>query len=150
MATRRASCSCGQLTVEVEGDPMRVSICHCLACQRRTERVRGAVTLGPRAGPHRGRGDRVRTDLRRGRERSFFFCPRCGATVYYWIDAEHIALPVGAFADPNFPRRADRCGRSACTRGSACPRDRAHPLSSSATGRASSSQGGRAGAADSR
>jgi hypothetical protein len=38
-----------------------------------------------------------------GEERSFFFCPRCGATVYYWIDGEHIALPVGAFADPNFP-----------------------------------------------
>ena len=29
MPTRRASCSCGQLTVEVEGDPVRVSICHC-------------------------------------------------------------------------------------------------------------------------
>jgi hypothetical protein len=38
-----------------------------------------------------------------GDERSFFFCPRCGATVYFWIDDEHIALPVGAFADPNFP-----------------------------------------------
>lgn len=38
-----------------------------------------------------------------GEERSFFFCPRCGATVYYWIDGEHIALPVGAFADPSFP-----------------------------------------------
>jgi len=38
-----------------------------------------------------------------GEERSFFFCPRCGATVYFWIDPEHIAVPVGAFADPNFP-----------------------------------------------
>jgi hypothetical protein len=38
-----------------------------------------------------------------GEERSFFFCPRCGATVYYWIDSEHIAVPIGAFADPNFP-----------------------------------------------
>ena len=38
-----------------------------------------------------------------GEERSFFFCPRCGATVYYWTDPEHIAVPVGAFADPNFP-----------------------------------------------
>ena len=23
--------------------------------------------------------------------------------VYFWIDPEHIAVPVGAFADPNFP-----------------------------------------------
>ena len=29
--------------------------------------------------------------------------PRCGESVYYWIDPEHIAVPVGAFADPNFP-----------------------------------------------
>ena len=38
-----------------------------------------------------------------GEERSFFFCARCGATVYFWIDPERIAVPVGAFADPNFP-----------------------------------------------
>ncbi|MGH2892702.1 MAG: GFA family protein, partial [Solirubrobacteraceae bacterium] len=36
MATREAACSCGQLTVQVSGDPVRVSVCHCLACQRRT------------------------------------------------------------------------------------------------------------------
>ena len=33
---RRASCSCGQLQAVVTGDPVRVSICHSLACQRRT------------------------------------------------------------------------------------------------------------------
>jgi hypothetical protein len=36
MATRDAVCSCGQLRLTAEGDPIRVSICHCLACQRRT------------------------------------------------------------------------------------------------------------------
>jgi hypothetical protein len=33
---REASCSCGQLRLTVEGDPIRLSMCHCLACQRRT------------------------------------------------------------------------------------------------------------------
>ncbi|MGI8505433.1 MAG: GFA family protein [Solirubrobacteraceae bacterium] len=33
---RRASGSCGQLQAVVTGDPVRDSICHCLACQRRT------------------------------------------------------------------------------------------------------------------
>jgi len=104
MATRRASCSCGQLTVEVEGDPLRVSICHCLACQRRTGSVFGAQARWHR---EQARIEGDATEYVRisdeGDERSFFFCPRCGATVYYWIDPEHIALPVGAFADPNFP-----------------------------------------------
>ena len=36
MATREAACHCGQLRLEVAGDPFVVSICHCLACQRRT------------------------------------------------------------------------------------------------------------------
>ena len=33
------------------------------------------------------------------------FCPHCGSTVYYTIegDAESMAIPVGAFADPSFP-----------------------------------------------
>jgi hypothetical protein len=42
MNTRTASCSCGQLTVVTAGDPIRVSVCHCLACQRRTGSVFGA------------------------------------------------------------------------------------------------------------
>ena len=33
-AARTAACSCGQLRVEVSGDPLIVSLCHCLACQR--------------------------------------------------------------------------------------------------------------------
>src|SRR5436190_905946 len=36
MATREATCSCGQLRLQAEGDPFHVSICHCLSCQRRT------------------------------------------------------------------------------------------------------------------
>src|SRR6266481_661126 len=36
MTTRTASCSCGQLRAEVTGEPIRVSVCHCYACQRRT------------------------------------------------------------------------------------------------------------------
>jgi hypothetical protein len=40
-----------------------------------------------------------------GGEIRFGFCPRCGATVHYEIDdvEGHIAIPVGAFADPGFP-----------------------------------------------
>jgi hypothetical protein len=33
------------------------------------------------------------------------FCPQCGATVNYELDGnpEHVAVPVGAFAEPGFP-----------------------------------------------
>ena len=36
MTTRDASCSCGQLHLTCEGEPVRISVCHCLACQQRT------------------------------------------------------------------------------------------------------------------
>lgn len=39
MNTRRAACSCGQLQVTIEGDPSRIALCHCLACQRHTGAV---------------------------------------------------------------------------------------------------------------
>jgi hypothetical protein len=36
-------------------------------------------------------------------ERRFYFCPECGATVYYFTDAELVAIPVGVLAEPDFP-----------------------------------------------
>lgn len=47
MTERIASCSCGQLTARVTGEPVRVSICHCLACQRRTGSVFGVQARFP-------------------------------------------------------------------------------------------------------
>jgi len=39
MTTRHAACSCGQLHLAIEGEPSRIAMCHCLACQRRTGAV---------------------------------------------------------------------------------------------------------------
>ncbi len=109
MTHRTASCSCGQLTAQVEGDPVRVSVCHCLACQRRTGSVFGAQARFPRENVRiTGEGrEYVRIGDSGGRC-AFTFCPTCGATVYYVIAGreEHIAIPVGAFADPAFPAPA--------------------------------------------
>jgi hypothetical protein len=109
MATRDASCSCGQLRLAVEGEPIRVSVCHCLACQRRTGSAFGFQARYPR--------DRVRIDgdaheyvrvSDEGEPRTYSFCPQCGSTVYYVADSapDVVAVPVGAFADPAFPEPA--------------------------------------------
>ena len=42
MTERHAACSCGKLAVSVRGEPVRISVCHCLACQRRTGSAFGA------------------------------------------------------------------------------------------------------------
>jgi len=36
MTDHHASCSCRQLRLVAHGEPVRVSMCHCYACQRRT------------------------------------------------------------------------------------------------------------------
>lgn len=106
MTARTASCSCGQLTATTREEPIRVSICHCLACQRRTGSVfgaqarfrRDAVTIEGEARQYVRIGDE-------GSKVVFNFCPCCGATVYYGIEGndDRIAIPVGAFAEPGFP-----------------------------------------------
>jgi hypothetical protein len=106
MTQRIACCSCGQLQARVTADPIRVSVCHCLACQRRTGSVFGAqarfqreaVTLSGNSKEFIRVGDE-------GTRIAFHFCPDCGATVYYLPAGleEFIAIPVGAFADPSFP-----------------------------------------------
>lgn len=106
MTTRNAACSCGQLTLTAEGDPVRVSICHCLACQRRTGSVFGAQARFPRERVEvTGRATKYARVGDSGSRATFSFCPACGATVFYEIDdmPEVIAVPVGVFADPDFP-----------------------------------------------
>src|SRR5262249_35594225 len=106
MASRDASCNCGQLRLAAEGDPIRVSVCHCLACQRRTGSAFGFQARFPRdrvsiAGDA---NEYVRISAE-GEPRTYSFCPQCGSTVYYVLESapDVVAVPVGAFADPSFP-----------------------------------------------
>lgn len=106
MDGREAACSCGQLRLQAAGDPVRISVCHCLACQRRTGSAFAVQARFPAECVHISGQAReyVRTSDA-GEERVFSFCPECGGTVFYTTaDAPHlVAVPVGAFADPAFP-----------------------------------------------
>jgi hypothetical protein len=107
MATREASCSCGRLRLTAEGEPVRISICHCYACQQRTGSAFGMQARFPADRVRiEGRGtvyERVSDD---GEGRTFHFCPECGGTVYYTTADRPglIAVAIGAFADRDFPR----------------------------------------------
>ncbi len=107
MASREAACSCGQLHLVAEGDPVRISMCHCLACQRRTGSAFGIQARFPSDQVHVAGtfGEYVRPSDDHGEERRFRFCPHCGGTVFYTTPdrPDLIAVPVGAFADPSFP-----------------------------------------------
>ena len=106
MTSRTASCSCGKLQLVANGEPVRISICHCLACQRRTGSILGQQARFPAdATVVQGRSTEYTRTADSGTKITYHFCPRCGSTVYYHSQdqPELIAVPVGAFADPSFP-----------------------------------------------
>jgi hypothetical protein len=105
MSTRTASCTCGQLRIEVQGEPRGVGICHCLACQQRTGSVFAA--LASFAAPYKVTGtatEYVRTGDQ-GARFIFRFCPVCGTNLFHTEEGEAggVGVGVGAFADPSFP-----------------------------------------------
>lgn len=105
-SVRTAACRCGQLSARCGGEPIRISVCHCLACQRRSGSPFAEQARFP-AGQVKITGES--TEWVRiadsGNPVTYHFCPTCGSTVWYQGGPmpDAIAIPVGAFADPQFP-----------------------------------------------
>jgi hypothetical protein len=106
MTVRTATCRCGRLRATCTGEPVRVSVCHCLDCQRRSGSSFAAQARWPDAQVEfSGEAREWLTVGESGRWFRSRFCPECGATIAYTIEAMPglTAIPVGAFADPGFP-----------------------------------------------
>jgi hypothetical protein len=108
MSERVAACACGQLRVVCTGEPARISMCHCGQCQKRTGSLFGVCAFYAREQITRIEG--TSTQYTRGGDSGFTvtfqFCPTCGTTLYWEVEARPnmIGVGVGAFDDPNFPR----------------------------------------------
>ena len=103
---RTAQCHCGQFRVIAAGEPERVYLCHCKACQRRTGAIihngsSWAKTQVRIAGEHKIYGRMADS----GFEIRFHFCPNCGTSVFWEGDRNQgtYGIAVGCFADPHFP-----------------------------------------------
>jgi hypothetical protein len=103
--TRNASCRCGQLQITVTGEPVRLSVCHCLNCKKRSGSAFAVqarwpandVTISGMSNVFAKAGDS-------GDKAHFHFCPDCGSDVFYIAEAmpDVVAVPLGAFDDPFF------------------------------------------------
>jgi hypothetical protein len=106
MTTRIATCACGQLSVRCAGEPLSVSLCHCLECQKRTGSTYGIAAFFERSNVvTSGEVSDYSRPSDSGHEVMHHFCPRCGSTVYWEPrrKPDVVAVAVGAFADPAFP-----------------------------------------------
>jgi hypothetical protein len=106
VTTRTASCRCGQLRATVSGDPVRVSVCHCLNCKKRSGSGFAVQARWPSAQVEiEGHSKTFVKAGDSGNAATFHFCPDCGSDVYYTIDGKFddlVAIPLGAFDDPWF------------------------------------------------
>ncbi|HXL66874.1 MAG TPA: GFA family protein [Xanthobacteraceae bacterium] len=108
MATSQtASCACAKLRVTVTGEPARVGICNCTQCQRRTGTAFAVGAFFPKGqiSAIEGAHKTFRRSSDSGRHLDYHFCPECGSSVFWNLDAapELTAVAVGCFTDPAFP-----------------------------------------------
>jgi len=108
MSSREASCRCGQLRVTTSGEPVRVSVCHCLDCKKRSGSAFAVQARWPAEKVTvEGRSKSWSKLSDSGNRISFHFCPDCGSDVHYVIEGKFaglVAIPLGAFDDPYFAR----------------------------------------------
>ena len=121
---RHAACNCGRVYLTIEGEPSRIAMCHCLACQRRT----GAVI----SNQARSRREQVAIT---GNSTTWLRIAESGNALTI-TSVRHVAPPstggTRAFLDTSTlpsatspiqvsPHQTSRCGRSHATPGSPCP-----------------------------
>jgi hypothetical protein len=107
--THSGGCVCGAIRVTASGEPLRVTICHCTWCQRRTGTAFATVVVynadqveltGKPPARYRHHSDES------GRWLDTEFCPTCGTGLGFTLEAVPgiYALPAGAFDDPTWIR----------------------------------------------
>lgn len=80
-------CLCGDLRIEVTGEPYRVGICHCLDCRKH----HGALFHASAIFPFDAATIKGDAQSYAGR----FFCPRCGSSVFA-ISTDEIEVNLGS------------------------------------------------------
>jgi len=106
MEVRKATCRCGALTVRATGEPKWVSVCHCLACKARSGSAFSwnAHYAEAQVDTEGEASSWTRIAEEGGRWCTYHFCPTCGSTAWYRIEARPgmVTIPAGNFADPGF------------------------------------------------
>ncbi len=103
----KASCQCGQLSVEVPGPTAAVVICHCLACQKRTGSPFGEAAYYPHDQIKiSGDSHQFTRPTSTGGTFDQYFCPVCGSTVFMrgTKNPDVTGIPIGLYDDEHSMR----------------------------------------------
>jgi hypothetical protein len=96
MRKRIGGCNCGQVRFETSGEPVRVGLCHCLACRKETGSIGNFFAVWP--ADHVSMTGETRSWKQTTDNRHF--CATCGSSVFAMVDgADEVEIRVGAFDD---------------------------------------------------
>lgn len=107
MIVHEGGCLCGAVRYEVEGAPLRVTVCHCRFCQRATGSAYMVEPVFRQADLRITRGLPKVYDLRSqgsGKLVHVHFCAACGTKLYLAFErfAEAFGVYAGTFDDPDW------------------------------------------------
>jgi hypothetical protein len=118
---RSGGCVCGAVRYVSVGEPERVTLCHCLWCQRRTGTAFGTEVVFKKervllSGIEASRYRHVSDES--GRWLEIYFCPRCGTNLGLTLEAvpDIRSVPAGTYDDPAWLRPAQTKFRHVFTR----------------------------------
>jgi hypothetical protein len=104
---RTASCTCGQCSITMEGDPAFVVACNCQGCQTRTGSVFGVGTYFKAAQEQAVAGPFKSFERATDNGKTFttHFCTNCGTSAYFHAGSlpGMVGVAAGCFTDPSFP-----------------------------------------------
>ena len=104
---RTGGCVCGDVRYTTKGDPLRVTVCHCKWCQRRTGTAFGTEAVfahdvvffsGSEPASYRHISDES------GRWLEVEFCDRCGTNLGFTLEAvpQVRTIAAGTYDDPSW------------------------------------------------
>jgi hypothetical protein len=99
--TRRATCCCGQSTIDVDGEPEINGVCHCRNCKKRTGSAFGWSAYFADNQITNRQGDVAVYEIGGTKTQQRWFCRNCGSTLF-WKAASRPGLTGvagGCFAD---------------------------------------------------
>jgi hypothetical protein len=96
VTVRLGGCSCGAVRFEAAGDPVRVGVCHCKECQRRTGSAFGISCYFPKDNVKvlQGSMTTFERSSESGRWARTRFCDVCGSTVLFDVEVQPQAIGV--------------------------------------------------------
>ena len=91
MPAREGGCSCGAVRYRVTSAPVRISVCHCKFCQRRTGSAFGVNVYFRKEDFELTRGSLKSYEHRSDETNRWLkmeFCPGCGSTVTWTLEIQ--------------------------------------------------------------